>query len=187
MNKANVQTGDEVVIVGGGVMGLLHVMIAKGRGAHVIVSEPHEKRRADSIRFGAAAAIDPTAGDFAEQVKELTNGRGADVIVVATSYLPALQNSFGALNKGGRVTVYARMEPKGAMLNVDPNWFHDNEIILTGTVSTSPLEFQQSAQLVGSKALDLRSIISATYPLDEISPAFEASVDLGTYRVVVNP
>jgi len=59
--------------------------------------------------------------------------------------------------------------------------------VLTGTISTSPLEFQQSAQVVSSRALDLRSIISATYSLDEIQPAFEASVDLGTYRVVVNP
>src|SRR4029079_1703999 len=137
----------------------------------------------DSLRFGASAAIDPTAGDFAEQVKANTNGRGADVIVVATSYVPALQNSFAALAKGGRVMVYARMEPKGALLNLDPNWFHDNEIVLTGTISTSPLEFQQSAQVVSSRALDLRSIMSATYSLDDIHPAFEASVDLGTYRV----
>lgn len=187
VNKANVVAGDSVVIVGGGVMGLLHVMVCKGRGAQVIVSEPHAGRRADSLRFGASAAIDPNAGDFGEQVKALTEGRGADVIFVATSYVPALQASFGALTKGGRVLVYARMEPKGALLNLDPNWFHDNEIVLTGTISTSPIEFQQSAQVISSRALDLRSVISATYPLDEINPAFEASVDLGTYRVVVNP
>lgn len=187
VNKANIQAGDSVVIVGGGVMGLLHVMLAKGLGAKVIVSEPHARRRADSLRFGASAAIDPSAGDFAEQVKAHTNGRGADVIVVATSYVPALQDSFGALAKSGRMMVYARMEPKGVLLNLDPNWFHDNEIVLTGTISTSPLEFQQSAELVSSRVLDLRSIISATYSLDEIQPAFEAAVDLGTYRVVVNP
>lgn len=186
VNKADIRAGDSVVIVGGGVMGLLHVMLAKGRGAQVIVSEPHPKRRADSLTFGASAAIDPAQGDFAEQVKALTNGRGADVIVVATSYLPALQGAFAALSKGGRAMVYARMEPKGALLNLDPNWFHDNEIVLTGTISTSPQEFQQAAQMVSTRALDLRSIISATYPLDEIQPAFEASVDLGTYRVVVD-
>jgi L-iditol 2-dehydrogenase len=187
VNKANIQAGDAVVVVGGGVMGLLHVMLAKGRGAKVIVSEPHPKRRADSVRFGASETIDPTAGDFAEQVRAHTSGRGADVIIVATGFVPALQNSFGALCKGGRVMVYARMEPKGALLNLDPNWFHDNEIVLTGTISTSPQEFQQAAEIVSSRALDLRSIISVTYPLDQIQPAFEASVDLGTYRVVVNP
>jgi L-iditol 2-dehydrogenase len=187
VNKANVRAGDAVVIVGGGVMGLLHVMVAAGRGAQVIVSEPHAKRRADSLRFGATAAIDPNAGDFAEQVRAHTQGRGADVIVVATSYVPALEASFGALAKGGRVMVYARMEPKGARLSLDPNLFHDHEIVLTGTISTSPLEFQEAAQVIGAGALNLRSIISATYSLDEIEPAFEASVDLGTYRVVVNP
>lgn len=186
VNKAKIKAGDSVVIVGGGVMGLLHAMLAKGRGANVIVSEPHAKRRADSLRFGASHAIDPTQGNFAEQVKALTAGRGADVVVVATSVIPALQSAFEGVCKDGRIMVYARMEPKGGTITVDPNLFHDNEIVLSGTISTSPEEFQQAAEMVSTRALDLRSIISATFPLDEIQPAFEASIDLGTYRVIVN-
>ncbi|HZQ05389.1 MAG TPA: zinc-binding dehydrogenase [Anaerolineae bacterium] len=186
VNKADVKAGDTVVVVGGGVMGLLHTMLARGRGAQVIVSEPHAQRRQDSARFGAQHAIDPINENFAEQVKAFTNGRGADVVIVATSAVPALQSAFGAVCKGGRMMVYARMEPKGATISVDPNLFHDSEIVLSGTISTSPEEFQQAAEIVSTHALDLRSIISVTYPLDEIQPAFEASMDLGTYRVVVN-
>jgi threonine dehydrogenase-like Zn-dependent dehydrogenase len=185
IKKAEIRPGESVVVVGGGVMGLMHVMLAKGRGASVIVSEPHPKRRADSLIFGANHAIDPRQGDFAAQVKELTDGRGADVIIVATSAVPALQSAFGALFKGGRVLVYARMEPKGATITLDPNLFHDHEIVLTGTISQSREDFQQSAEMISTGAIDLKPLISTTFPLDETQAAFEASIDLGTYRVLL--
>jgi threonine dehydrogenase-like Zn-dependent dehydrogenase len=187
IKQANIRPGDAVVILGGGVMGALHVMLARGQGAHVIVSEPHAGRRQDALRLGAAHAIDPTAGDFSDQVKALTDGRGADVIVVATEAIKALEQALGALYKGGRLLVYARMAPKGATIALDPNLLHDNELILTGTISQSPEDFQQAAEMIGRQALDLRPIISATYPLEQAQQAFEAAIDMSTYRVVICP
>jgi L-iditol 2-dehydrogenase len=186
LKRAQIQPGDAVIIVGGGVMGALHTMLARGQGAHVIVSEPHPQRRQDALRFGAAHAIDPTAGDFAAGVKALTDGRGADVIIIATDALKALEQALGALYKGGRLLVYARMSPKGATIALDPNLLHDNEIILTGTISQSREDFQQAAEMIGRGAVDLRPIISATFPLEEAKAAFEAAVDMSTYRVVIN-
>jgi threonine dehydrogenase-like Zn-dependent dehydrogenase len=187
IKQARIQPGDSVVILGGGVMGALHVMLARGQGAHVIVSEPHAGRRQEALRLGAAEAIDPTAGPFSEQVKALTDGRGADVIIVATDAIQALEQSLVALYKGGRLLVYARMSPKGATIALDPNLLHDNEIVLTGTISQSPEDFQQAAEMITRRAVDLRPIISATYPLDQAREAFEASVDISTYRVVICP
>jgi L-iditol 2-dehydrogenase len=186
IKKAQILPGDAVVIVGGGVMGALHTMLARGHGASVIVSEPSAQRREDALRFGASHAIDPLSGDFAEQVKALTDGRGADVIIVATDVIKALEQAVGALYKGGRLLVYARMSPKGATITLDPNLFHDNEIVLTGTISQSREDFQQAAEMIGRRAIDLRPIISATFPLDEARAAFEAAVDMSTYRVVIN-
>lgn len=186
LKRAQIRPGDAVVIVGGGVMGILHTMLARGQGAHVIVSEPHPQRRQDALRFGAAHVIDPTSGEFAASVKALTDGRGADVIIIATDAIKALEQSLGALYKGGRLLIYARMWPKGATIALDPNLLHDNEIILTGTISQSREDFQEAAEMIGGRAIDLRPIISATFPLDQAQAAFEAAVDLGTYRVVIS-
>jgi 2-desacetyl-2-hydroxyethyl bacteriochlorophyllide A dehydrogenase len=186
IKKADIQPGDTVAVIGGGVMGLLHTMLARGRGAVVILSEPHPKRRRDSLNFGANHAINPLDGSFIDQVKTLTDGRGADVVIVAAGVVQALQDAIGALNKGGRLQVYARMYPKGATVTVDPNLLHDNEIVLTGTVSQSREDFQQAAEMIGRGAIDLRPIISATFPLDKMQAAFEASVDLNSYRVIIN-
>jgi L-iditol 2-dehydrogenase len=186
LKRAQIQPGDAVVIVGGGVMGALHTMLARGQGAHVIVSEPRSQRRQDALRFGAAQAIDPTSGDFAASVKALTDGRGADVIIIATDAIKALEQALGALYRGGRLLVYARMSPKGATIALDPNLLHDNEIVLTGTISQGREDFQQAAEMIGRRTIDLRPVISATFPLDEAKAAFEAAVDLSTYRVVIN-
>ncbi len=186
IKKAEIHPGDSVVIVGGGVMGILHVMLAKGRGAHVIVSEPNARRRQDALTFGALAAIDPTTGNFVKDIKALTDDRGADVVIIATDAMPALAGGLEALCKGGRLLVYARMYPKGATLEVDPNLFHDNEIVLTGTIGQNREDFQQSAEMIGRRAIDLRPVISATFPLEDIAAAFEASVSMDTYRIVIS-
>lgn len=187
IKKAQIQPGDVLVILGGGVMGMLHTMLAKGHGASVIVSEPDAARREQALRFGANHAVDPSEGDFTENIKALSGGRGADVIIVATGVMKALEASIGALAKGGRLLVYARMYPKGETIAVDPNLLHDNEIVLTGTISQSQEDFQQAAEMISRGAIDLEPVISETYPFEQIKAAFEASIDLRTYRVVVNP
>jgi L-iditol 2-dehydrogenase len=186
IKKAQIASGDSVVIVGGGVMGVLHVLLTRGQGAQVIVSEPNAERRQAALKFGAHAVIDPMTGDFVESVRALTDGRGADAIVVATDAVAALESAVGALCKGGRLLVFARMYPKGATIAVDPNIFHDNEIVLTGTIGQSREDFQQAAEMISRRAVDLRPVISATFPLEQIQAAFEASVAMNTYRVVVN-
>ncbi len=187
IKKAQIQPGDVVVIIGGGVMGVLHTMLAHGHGASVIVSEPDARRRTEALAFGANHAIDPMESDFAEQVRELSDGRGADVIIVAASPIKAVQAAFGALIKGGRLLIYARVFPKGETIAIDPNLFHDNEIVLTGTISQNSEDFQQSAEMISSGAIDLGPVITATYPIDQVKEAFDAAIDLSTYRVVVNP
>ena len=121
-----------------------------------------------------------------EPASQQIDGRGADVVIIATDALKALEQALGALYKGGRLLVYARMSPKGATIALDPNLLHDNEIVLTGTISQGREDFQQAAEMIGRRAIDLRPIISATFPLDEAQAAFQAAVDLSTYRVVIN-
>jgi len=187
IKKAQIQPGDTLVILGGGVMGILHTILARGHGANVIVSEPDARRREEALKFGANHALDPLAGDFVENIKALSGGRGADVIIVAMSVIKAMQEAIGALAKSGRLLVYARMFPKGETVAIDPNLLHDNEIVLTGTISQSIEDFQQSAEMISSGAIDLGPVISATYPIDQVKEAFEAAIDLSTYRIVVNP
>src|SRR5207253_4551059 len=75
--------GDTAVIVGAGIMGLLHLAVLRSTGAVVVVSEPDPVRRAKALEMGADSVIDPSAEDYVTAVQRLTDGRGASVTYVA--------------------------------------------------------------------------------------------------------
>lgn len=185
IKKARVQPADNVVIIGAGIMGLLHLMLSQRLGARVFVSEPNAERAAKARAMGAAATIDPTKENFVERVKELTNGRGADVIFAAIGIAAVIEESVKAVGKGGRLMVYASVHPRGSMITIDPNLFHNKEIVLTGTVSQDQEDFLQAVSLISTRTLDVRPLISQTFPFAQLREALEAAITTGTYRVVV--
>jgi L-iditol 2-dehydrogenase len=185
IKKAQVEPGDYVVVVGGGVMGIAHLLLAKRQGATVILSEPDEGRRKRAIDLGADHVIDPNQEDFAEKVNAITDERGAEAIFDAVGKVPILENAINALSKAGRLHVYARVYPKGTNISIDPNIFHDKEIVLTGTMSQSREDFMQASEMIARGAIDVRPLISATFPMEKIVEAFQASTDPKNYRVVV--
>jgi L-iditol 2-dehydrogenase len=185
IKKAQVEAGDFVVVNGGGVMGILHLMLAKRHGATVILSEPDEGRRQRASEAGADYVLNPEEDDLVGSVKEITGGRGAQAIFDAVGRAAILEKSIGALGKGGRLHVYARVYPKGSTITLDPNLFHEQEIVITGTMSQNREDYLQAAEMIARRAIDLRPIISATYPMDRMKEAFEASTQLENYRIVV--
>jgi len=85
IHRTNIQFGDDVLVIGGGAMGLLHVMAAQLKGARVILSEPLEQRRKKALELGCHAVMDPVNCDAVAEVKRLTEGRGATVVFNTTA------------------------------------------------------------------------------------------------------
>ena len=85
IHRTNIQFGDDVLVIGGGAMGLLHVMAARLKGARVILSEPLEERRKKALELGCNDVIDPIHTDAVNEVKRLTDGRGATVVFNTTA------------------------------------------------------------------------------------------------------
>src|SRR5690606_5116133 len=104
----------------------------KQMGAMVVASEPDEERRAWARKLGAFETIDPTSQDTSAAIKELTDGEGADVAVVAAGIVPAAKSALGAVRRQGSIGLFAGFPPKTAM-ELDPNFIHYNEVILTGS------------------------------------------------------
>ncbi len=86
INRTDIQQGDDVVIIGGGTMGLLHVMVAKCKDARVIVSDPLADRREKALELGAANTIDLVNTDAVKRVLELTEGRGSAVVFIVNEF-----------------------------------------------------------------------------------------------------
>lgn len=186
IRKANLQRGDNVVISGAGIMGLLHLMMAKQVGTRVIMSEPNAERAALAKELGADDTVDPMSEPFVERVLDLTGGRGADHLFTAVSVADAVEQSVAAVAKGGRVAVYASVHPKPAKITIDPNPFHSKEITLTGTVSQDKEDVRQAVKMISEGLIDLTPFISQTFPFEQLETAFEAALGPDTYRVIVN-
>ncbi len=96
---------DDVAIIGGGPIGLTAAMVCKTSGAHVIVIDPLEKRRENALKYGADVCVDPTAGDVEEQVKKLTGGRGASVVIECSGNDIGIASLFDIAGHNARVGV----------------------------------------------------------------------------------
>jgi L-iditol 2-dehydrogenase len=186
IKKAHLIPGDQVVIVGAGIMGLLHLLFAKRQGAHVIVSEPDEVRSKKALELGADEIINPAQVNYVDRVKELTDGRGADHTFMAIGIARAIEDAVRATAKGGGVQVYASVYPKPAMITIDADLFHNREITLTGTVSSDRQDYLRSAEVISNRTIDLRPLISRVFPLAQLADAFATAINKEAYRVLID-
>ena len=185
VRKAGVERGDNVVVIGAGVMGMLHLTLLKQLGVRVIVSELDEKRAAFAKEHGADDIINPLEAPFGEQVKALTSGRGADAIFCAVSVAKAVEQALDGVAKGGSVHVYAGIHPKGTKITIDPAPFHSNEIVLTGTLSQSKEDVLESVRMISNRLIDLKPFISLVLPFEKLEEGLQRAMQPDTYRVIV--
>jgi threonine dehydrogenase-like Zn-dependent dehydrogenase len=179
--------GDTAVIVGAGIMGLLHLAALRSTGAVVVVSEPDAMRRLKALEMGAHAVIDPSTEDYVESVKRLTEGRGANVTYVAIGLPSAIEQAVHAAAKRGVVSVYASVHPRGTLIQVDPNVFHHKEVVLSGSVAQDHEDFLDAVWSIAHQTIDLKPLLSCSFPLGQLADAFAAAARPDTYRVFVTP
>jgi L-iditol 2-dehydrogenase len=172
IQKARVEAGETVVVLGQGPIGLLLMMLARLAGATVLTTDPIAERRAKSVRLGAIAAFDPADSRIGEEVRSRTEGRGADVALVAVANPAVVTAALELTRPGGRVLLFAQNDPKmeiefpAAAVGID-----EKEIL--GSYSASVELQAESARLVLSRIIPVRELISHRLPLDQFREALE--------------
>lgn len=185
MDQAHVEFGEDVVIVGGGIMGQLHNVLCKKRGARTILMEPDPARREMAKKMGADVVLDPTKGDPVQMILEQTGGRGAHVCFYTVNVLPLAQTYLDALAKRGRMVYYGSFHPSGP-IQIDPNKIHYSEKSITGSYSPTAKNFWTASRLLGYHLIDVAPFITERYDLTECQKAFERASSPETYRVLID-
>lgn len=171
VEKARVAAGETVLVMGQGPIGLVLMMLSRLAGATVLTSDPMRERRAVSERLGADGAFDSQAGRLAEEVLARTEGRGADVVLVAVPLPAALSEALALARPGGRVLLFAQNDPHmkiefpAAAVGVE-----EKEIL--GSYSAAVDRHDESARLVFSRELPVAGLITHKFPLQEFDQAF---------------
>jgi threonine dehydrogenase-like Zn-dependent dehydrogenase len=186
IRKAHLSFGDTLAIIGAGTMGAIHLLLAKLLGARTIVSDIDEARLEFVKQFAPDMVVNPSVEDPVEIVKEQTEGRGADAVIVAASTRKGGEQGLSLVGPAGRVVFYASLHPKG-MIDLDWNGIHYKEITIAGTEGHTERDFHEAIQLADIGAVDLSPLISRVISLEEL-PAELGSQPAGeTQRVVVKP
>lgn len=184
VNNADIRLGDDVVVVGVGIMGAFHIQLAKLRGARVIVCEIDNERLEMARELGADITVNSAAENAVERVRELTGGRGANV-VFCTAAIPQLAgDSVDMAGKLGRVILYSSFHPD-LPVELNVNRVHSNETIITGAVNPRICDFQTATRLLSGRLIDVGPLVSGIYPLSDMREALEYAIDPKSYRVLV--
>ncbi|MEA4884868.1 MAG: zinc-binding dehydrogenase [Clostridia bacterium] len=183
-DKLDIELGQTVVVIGAGAMGLANVLVARARGAFVVVSDLDPNRRAHALKAGAHAVLDPINDDIVEQLKAVNDGRGADVVIVAIGVKPANDDALRLLAPHGKMMLFASAHP-AVPISIDPNFVHRSGIWITGSTSKNRKALYQAALLISRGIIDVKPMIEKVMPLDEAQQAFEEAIKADTYRIVI--
>lgn len=181
------EVGDTVLVQGAGPIGLLHTQLNRLLGAErVIVSDPSPERRAVAESMGATHTVNPLEEDLAEFVRALTDGRGADVVIVCIGRGELINQGFASARKGGRVNLFAGFS-KDALAEIDPNLIHYGELVVTGASNAGRASHEKALQLIGAGLIDVKSLHTHTYTLDDVVAGIEFAQSGEGIKVAVVP
>ena len=185
--KVSLKHGETVAILGAGPIGLLHLILAKSKGASkIIISDPNEKRLEIAYRWGATRTLSPVDEDICDAVRRETDGEGVDVVICAVGKTELTRTATQIAAFGGRISLFAGFDT-GATADMDVNDIHYRELEVFGAFGLSRASFDKSFDLLISKSLDLREMITDEFPLEDIEQAFKVSASGDAIKVLISP
>lgn len=173
VEQANVKLGDTVAIIGGGPIGLLHLLTVKKMGAgRTIMIDLVDERLGFAEKLGADATVNSGKENVETRIRELTGGYGADVAIEAIGLSATWEQALKLARKGGTVLEFGGCPP-GTEIKVNAEMLHYGELTVMGTFHTTPLHFRKALNLIATRTIDVRPLVTRKMKLDNIKEAFE--------------
>ena len=182
---AQVGLGDSVVIYGVGPMGLLHVMLCRLAGAaQVIAVDPASDRLTRARALGCDMLINPLVEDVRQRVQEATQGRGAQVVITACPVAAVQTEAVTLLAPFGRLCLFGSLPKGNDGVPLDTNLIHYKNLYVTGSTGGSIADYRLALRLVQSRRLDLESLVSDRFALDQLEAGYRTALAGAVGKVV---
>ncbi len=186
-NRANLSEGDVVAVIGSGISGILHIALAKARGAECIAAaDIHEMRLPWAKKFGADM-VTKDSNSIPDMLIDKT-GRKADVVILTTGHPEAVQAGFEIAEEGAMILIFAPSVPN-TTVQIDINkLFFKHDRTITTTYANSPNDLKEALQLISEKKVPVAEMITHRITLDEIQYGFNlVEHGLESLKVIVEP
>jgi L-iditol 2-dehydrogenase len=183
---ANVKKGYTVLILGCGASGLLHIQLAKLRGAkQVIATDINEFRLQKAKEFGADEVYNANV-DLADEIKRVNNYRLADIVIVCTGALSAANQALECSAPGSKIIFFAVPEP-GIKLEIPINKYWRNEITIMTSYGAAPQDLDEAYNWILSKRIKVTELITHRFPLSKAGEAFNVVAEAGeSIKVIID-
>jgi L-iditol 2-dehydrogenase len=184
---ADVKKGHTVLVIGSGISGLLHIQLAKAKGAAKVIATDIDEYRLDAAkRFGADVVINAN-DDVPTIVKEANDGRLADVVIVCTAALEAFDQAFKSVDRAGILLLFAPTAPETRVpLPLFDVYFKGVKIVFSYAAVTQDIE--EAIDLLKNKEINVNDMITHRFGLSNIQKGFDlvARADK-SIKVIIEP
>lgn len=187
VHLANITVGENVLVIGGGIIGLVSAMFAKMEGAsHIILVETNPKRGENAVKLGVADEwFNATDEEIVSKLMNKTNS-GFDVVLECVGNAPAVNSAITMVKPGGRVILVGvattAIETYTVMAVM-------KEVLLQGAIAYTFDEFASCIDLLSEKKIDVMKFVSDIVPLEKTQEAYErlTSGNNRAIKILVNP
>ena len=187
IQSLRLQEAETVLVIGQGPIGVILAKLAQRAGASVTTSDLYPERLTIGLAFGLTQSIDASRHDVVSAVRERTEGRGADAVILAVGGNSLIRPAMDACRPGGRVLLFAQTQHGEAI--VDPAAICVDEKTLLGSYSASVDLQHESVRVVMGQEMDLARLISHRFPLAQSVEALDlaAHPKPSSLKIVIQP
>jgi L-iditol 2-dehydrogenase len=187
IDALQLEQNETVLVIGQGPIGIILSKLAQKAGATVITSDLYPERLKIGESLGLENTIDASKNDVVQSVRQQTDGRGADAVVLAVGSNNLIRPAMDAARPGGRVLLFAQTQ-RGEVV-IDPAAVCVDEKSLVGSYSASVDLQEDSVRFVMNREMDLEKLVSHRFPLEESSQAFDlaAHPQPTSMKIIIQP
>jgi L-iditol 2-dehydrogenase len=166
-----------VLVIGLGVMGQLHVLVAKRLGAgRIIGADMVQYRLQKAKEFGVDDIIDISKENLLNSLKKITNGEMADLVIVGPNSVEAMQEGLSAAGAGGTVLFFTPAK-LGEKLLIDPNDLYFKDINIVTSYSCGPVETREALMLIEEGVVSAEKLVTHRFPIERTAEAFRLTAE----------
>lgn len=185
---ANVTLGETVVIFGAGPIGCLHAQVAHLRGAkRIIMIDINDTRLELASKFYVTDSINSQKVNIKDEIMNLTEGFGADVVISATPVVETQAQGLDLLRKRGRLVLFGGVSKDNPLTTFDSNKIHYDELAIMGSFGFGPNNFKKAFDLVVNKMIKVDGFITHVLPLKDAVKGIREIKAGNAIKVVLKP
>lgn len=173
LNRSGIRKGDTVLILGLGVMGQMHALLAREFGAGCIIGvDMVDYRLLKAIEFGVDAVINMLEVDLNKRISELTGGRMADIVIVGPNSVEVMLQGIDFVAAGGTVVLFTPAKP-GELITIDPNKLYFRDISIVTSYSCGPEDTRNALALIQKGVISAEKLVTHRFSIEQTAEAFQ--------------